>query len=77
MHKFCKRSMDEFLSTHEEVHAFVHGIYAGLTEWKGLDSETMRNPDVQKELHYAKGGYVVGTVMRVVIILLIGKIIFN
>lgn len=65
--------LSEFLSTHEEVHAFVHGVYAGLTEWKGLDDKTLANPDVILEIHYAKGGYVLGTVIRVMIILLIGK----
>ncbi|RLG32919.1 hypothetical protein DRN97_06235 [Methanosarcinales archaeon] len=63
----------EFLNTHAEVHAFVHGIYAGLTEWKGIDSETMKNPDVIKEPHYAKGGYILGTFLKIAIILLIGK----
>ena len=65
--------LNEFLSTHAEVHAFVHGIYSGLTEWKGIDSETMQNPDVVLEPHYAKGGYVLGTMLRVGIILLVGK----
>ena len=64
--------LNEFLSTYTEIHAFVLGIYCGLTEWKGLDSETLSNPDVQKEPHYAKGGYIVGTLLRVAIILLIG-----
>ena len=65
--------LSEFLSTHEEIHAFVHGIYAGMTEWKGIDSETMKNPDVVVEPHYCKGGYILGTILRVGIILLIGK----
>jgi len=64
--------LNEFLSTYAEIHAFVLGIYCGLTEWKGLDSETLNNPDVQKEPHYAKGGYILGTLLRVAIILLIG-----
>ena len=68
-----KSLLEEFLSTHEEVHAFAHGMYAGLTEWKGIDSETMQNPDVVLEPHYTKGGYVLGTVLRVAIILLVGK----
>jgi len=59
------------------VHAFVHGIYAGLTEWKGIDSETMQNPDVIQEPHYVKGGYILGTMLRVGIILLIGKQILS
>ena len=65
--------LSEFLSTHAEVHAFAHGIYSGLTEWKGIDSETMQNPDVIREPHYAKGGYILGTMLRVGVILLLGK----
>ena len=64
-----KKLLNEFLSTHQEVHSFVCGCYAGLTEWRGLDSETLKNPDVIAEPHYAKGGYIVGTVLRWVIIL--------
>jgi len=65
--------LSEFLNTYAEIHAFVLGIYCGLTEWKGLDSETLNNPDVQKEPHYTRGGYIVGTLLRVAIILLIGR----
>jgi hypothetical protein len=72
-----KGLLDEFLSTHEEIHAFVHGIYAGLTEWKGIDSETMKNPDVIAEIAYTKGGYVLGTLIRVAIILLVGKTVLG
>ena len=67
------RLLSEFLSTHAEVHAFVHGIYAGLTEWKGIDSKTMQNPGVILGPHYTKGGYILGTMLRVGIIFLIGK----
>jgi len=65
----------EFLSTHKEIHSFTHGIYDGMTEWKGLSDETKENPDVIGEEHYAKGGYVIGTLIRVAIILLIGRAI--
>lgn len=54
----------EFLSTCTEIHAFVIGIYTGLTEWKGLDDKTMQNPDVAAEIHYAYGGYIAGTIIR-------------
>ena len=27
--------IDTFLNTSAEVHAATHGIYAGMTEWKG------------------------------------------
>lgn len=64
-----KELLNEFLSTHQEIHAFVLGIYSGLTEWKGLDSETMQNPDVEAEPHYAKGGYIIGTLIRWIMLL--------
>lgn len=70
-------SLGECMNTYKEKHAFIHGIYAGLTEWKGIDSVTMKNPDVVDEEHYAKGGYVIGVILRVTIILLIGKTVLG
>lgn len=54
----------EFLSNCSEIHSFVIGIYSGLTEWKGIDSKLMENPDVMEEPHYCYGGYFFGTVLR-------------
>lgn len=51
-----------FLNTSTEVHAATHGIYAGLTEWKG--AELPDNQEVQDEPHYFKGGYITGTLIR-------------
>jgi len=65
--------ISELFSSYEEVHAFVHGLYAGFVEWRGIDSETMRNEDVKKEPHYAKAGYIVGTLLRVAIIVLLAR----
>jgi len=65
--------ISEFLSTYAEIHAFIHGVYSGITEWKGIDSATMQNPDVQKEVHYAKGGYILGTFLRIAIIIILAK----
>jgi len=62
----------EFLSTYVELHSFIIGIYAGLTEWRGIDSTTLENPDVKKEPHYCYGGYVLGTLLRWAIILSVG-----
>ena len=59
----------EFLSSYKEKHAIVMGIYAGLTEWKGLDDEVMQHPDVVGDEHYAKGGYVVGMILRYVMVI--------
>lgn len=69
--------LNEFLSTYAEIHAFVIGIYSGLTEWKGIDSETMKNPDVQKEPHYAKFGFILGTLLRWAIVLTVGYSFFG
>jgi len=65
--------ISECFSSYEEVHAFVHGFYAGFVEWRGIDSETMRLEEVQKEPHYAKAGYIVGTLLRVAIIVLLAR----
>ena len=64
-----KELLNEFLSTHQEIHSTILGIYCGLTEWKGLDDETLKNPDVMAEIHYAKFGYAIGTILRWIIIL--------
>lgn len=61
--------LSEFLNNHSEIHSFVIGIYSGLTEWKGIDSEIMKNPDVVKEPHYCYGGYVLGTILKWVMII--------
>ena len=59
----------EFLNTYKEKHAIVMGIYAGLTEWKGIDDDVMQHPDVVGDEHYAKGGYIAGTILRYVMII--------
>lgn len=71
------KKLAEFLSTYAEIHSFVIGIYCGLTEWRGIDSKTMDNPDVKEEPHYAKGGYILGSILRWVIILTVGYKFFN
>ena len=67
----------EFLSTYTEVHSFIMGIYAGLTEWRGIDSQILSNPDVQVEPHYCYGGYILGTLLRWGIILMMGYKFFG
>lgn len=54
--------LDTFLDTPTEVHAATHGIYAGMTEWKG--AELPDNPDVVAEPNYFRGGYIAGTLIR-------------
>ena len=60
--------MSTFLDTNTEIHAATHGIYAGMTEWKGM--ELPNNPDIQKEPHYFKGGYIAGTILRWLLVVL-------
>ena len=64
----------EFLSSYKEKHALTMGIYAGLTEWKGIDDEVMQHPDVVGDEHYAKGGYVVGVIIRWIMIVSLAKV---
>ena len=65
-----RKLLPEFMNTHEEVHAVTHGIYAGMTEWKGMPD----NQDVIKEPRYYKCGYIAGTMLRWSAILLIGSV---
>lgn len=67
-----KEMLGTFLDETCEVHSFIIGVYSGLTEWKGMDSQTMQNPDVKKEPHYAYCGYVVGTLIRLAIVAIAG-----
>lgn len=68
-----KYLLSTFMDTHEEVHAMVSGIYCGLTEWKGLSDIVLSNPDVKSEPHYAYGGYIIGTFIRLIIIVTLVK----
>lgn len=65
--------ISELFSSYAEIHAFIHGLYCGLTEWRGIDSETMKNEEVQKEPHYAKAGYIVGTLLRIAILVMLAR----
>jgi len=64
-----------FLNNHSEVHALGIGMYEGfkdLKDFDGLDKQAKNNPDVEEEIHYAKGGYVAGATIRVIIYILLG-----
>jgi len=41
--------------------------------WRGIDSETMRLEEVRKEPHYAKAGYIVGTLLRIAILVMLAR----
>jgi hypothetical protein len=67
--------MSTFLDTNAEIHAVTHGIYAGMTEWKGM--ELPDNEDIQKEPHYFKGGYIAGTILRYLLLILVARGIYE
>lgn len=68
-------ALGTFLNDTAEIHAFVHGIYTGLTEWRG--AEIPDNPDVRAEPHYYKGGYIFGTLLRWAAIIALGARAFG
>lgn len=66
---------DGVFSYAAEHHAFSIGFYEGLKDfkdWNGLPDEMLDNPDVEKEPHYARGGYVIGSLVRVALYLTVG-----
>lgn len=58
---------DGVFSYAAEWHAFSHGVYDGLTtrprRWS--KHEKPDNKDVEKEPHYYKGGFVIGSVIQI------------
>lgn len=62
---------DGFLSYAAEWHALTHGVYRGLSSRKIWDDDPPENPDVDKEPHYYAGGYVLGTGLQVVFVLVL------
>lgn len=68
---------DGALSYPAEWHALAHGVYDGIRSWKGKPGRPPENPDVEKEPHYYKGGYVAGTVLQVVLMAAVAYIGFG
>lgn len=60
---------DGVLSYAAEWHAFCHGLYDGMRDWRARPGDLPENEDVQKEPHYYKGAYVLGTLLQVAIVL--------
>ena len=67
--------LSTFMDETAEIHAFVHGTYAGLTEWKS--PQPPDHPDVAAEPHYYKGGYILGTLMRWGALIALGGMAFG
>mgnify|MGYP000138417763 CR=1 FL=1 len=70
-----KNLLKEFMNDPREVHAFMHGVYDGFLESKGLSEVTKNLEDVKRELHYAKFGYAVGFLLKAFLIYKIGRAI--
>lgn len=59
---------DGFASYSAEVHAIGLGVYDGMKTWRVRPKEMRDNPDVQAEPHYYAGGYVAGTVLQLLVV---------
>lgn len=57
-----------FLSYAAEWHSVTHGVYMGLTTRPWRTPPEPAVDDVVKESHYYRGGYVIGTLLQVVIV---------
>lgn len=51
-----------------EWHAFTHGVYKGFTTRPTRHPPQPDFPDVEKEPHYYRGGYVIGSLVQVGVI---------
>lgn len=63
---------DGFLSYSAEWHALSHGVFDGMRTVRARPSGLPENEDVQAEPHYYKGGYVLGTLFQLAILLTAG-----
>lgn len=57
------------LSNSTEWHALAHGIYIGITTAPWWAPPTPDLPSVSKELHYYRGGYVIGSCPQFMLVL--------
>lgn len=64
---------DGFLSYAAEWHALSHGLYDGMRSPRVRPGAPPDNRDVEKEPHYYKGAYVIGTLLQLGILVLLGS----
>jgi hypothetical protein len=55
---------DGVLSYAAEWHAFSHGVYDGMRSLRARPGDLPENEDVEKEPHYYKGAYIIGTLLQ-------------
>lgn len=63
---------DGFLSYAAEWHALSLGVYDGMKSWRARPDGLPDNDDVQAEPHYYTGGYVIGTLLQLAIVVGVG-----
>lgn len=63
---------DGLLSYAVEWHSFTHGVYDGMKNPKARPKGLPELEDVQKEPHYYKGGYIIGTLLQLGIMVVLG-----
>lgn len=61
-----------FLSYAAEWHALALGTFDGMKTWRVRPEEMRDNPDVEKEPHYYSGGYVLGTLLQLLVVVVTG-----
>lgn len=59
------------LSTTTEWHSFGHGVYAGMRDLAARPGDLPEIEDVQEEPHYYKGGYILGTLFQLIVMLVV------
>lgn len=59
---------DGFLSYAAEWHAFTHGLFDSFRSVKPKAPSLPENEDVRAEPHYYKGGWLIGTLLHLVLL---------
>lgn len=59
---------DGVLSSSTEWHSFTHGLYDSMRTAKPYTRKLPDVRDVQKEPHYYKGAYVIGTILHLILL---------
>lgn len=65
---------DGFASYPAEVHALTHGLYMGFTTQPLRRPPEPNNADVKKESHYYRGGYLGGTALQVLVLVVLSVV---
>jgi hypothetical protein len=64
---------DGFLSYSSEWHSLSLGVFDGMKTWRIKPKKMRDNRDVEAEPHYYSGGYVIGTLIQLIIVVVTGS----